>query len=229
MKKFPDLERICAARGVNGEKSLRLRAEMFLRSALRAASMLVFIAVIALPSDAAINSKLNPPGNQGGSSSAPKASAQKPALPKKGDIVVVVDGSDDQHRSIVESVIVQELVNRGYRVVDEKKMKQIRASAAARKAVQLALAGDMAGLAKLSGSYNASAAIALRVEAGQPRENEFNLYTGTASVTFVVKISGGSQSTGSSSASAKKVGYTEEEAARLAVEESARMAAEKML
>jgi hypothetical protein len=192
--------------------------------------MLVFIAVMALPSDAAINSKLNPPGNQGGgSASQSRAAAQKPALPKKGDIVVVVDGSDDQHRSIVESVIVQEIVGRGYRVVDEKKMKQIRQSAAARKAVQLALAGDMAGLAKLSGSYNASAVIALRVEAGQPRENEFSLYTGTASVTFVVKISGGSQSTGSNSASAKKVGYTEEEAARLAVEEAARMAAEKML
>jgi hypothetical protein len=143
--------------------------------------------------------------------------------------VVVVDGSDDQHRSIVESVIVQELVNHGYRVVDEKKMKQIRQSAAARKAVQLALAGDMAGLAKLSGSYNASAAVALRVEAGQPRENEFGLLTGTASVTYVVKISGGSQSTGANSASAKKVGYTEEEAARLSVEEAAKLASEKLL
>jgi hypothetical protein len=87
----------------------------------------------------------------------------------------------------------------------------------------------MAGLAKLSGSYNASAAIALRVEAGSPRENEFGLLTGTASVTYVVKVSGGSQATGSNSASAKKVGYTEEEAARLAVDKAARAVAEKLL
>ncbi|MDR3354739.1 MAG: hypothetical protein LBO21_06845, partial [Synergistaceae bacterium] len=184
MKKFPRSERTCA--------------EIFLRSALLVVSMLVIAAFLVSPSDAAIKSKINPSGNSNsGSAPAPAGAAQKPALPKKGDIAVAVDGSDDQHRSIVESVIVQELINRGYRVVDEKKMKQIRHSAAARKAVQLALAGDMAGLAKLSGSYNASAVIALRVEAGQPRENEFSLFTGTASVTFVVKISGGSQSTGS--------------------------------
>jgi hypothetical protein len=200
-------------------------------SAVLVLSMLAVAVFLAPRSDAAIKSKLNPSGNSGGSAApAPSApSAQKPALPKKGDIAVAVDGSDDQHRSIVESVIVQELINRGYRVIDEKKMKQIRQSAAARKAVQLALAGDMAGLAKLSGSYNASAIIALRVEAGAPRENEFGLMTGTASVTFVVKVSSGSQSTGSNSASAKKVGYTEEEAARLAVEEAARQAAGKML
>jgi hypothetical protein len=210
------------------KKHLRHGIKTLLRRALFAASVLVMIVILFSASDAAVKSKLNPQDSQG-SGSAPAASAQKPALPKKGDIVVVVDGSDDQHRSIVESVIVQELVNHGYRVVDEKKMKQIRQSAAARKAAQLALAGDMAGLSKLSGSYNAAAAIALRVEAGSPRENEFGLLTGTASVTYVVKVSGGSQSTGSNSASAKKVGYTEEEAARLAVEEAARLAAGKLL
>ncbi|MDR0648527.1 MAG: hypothetical protein LBF92_04270 [Synergistaceae bacterium] len=212
------------------KKSLQAGIKTLQRRALVAALAFVVAAVLPLLSEAAIKSKLNTPAGSGGSPSpAAGASAQKPALPKKGDIVVVVDGSDDQHRSIVESVIVQELVNHGYRVVDEKKMKQIRQSAAARKAVQLALAGDMAGLAKLSGSYNASAAIALRVEAGSPRENEFGLLTGTASVTYVVKISGGSQSTGANSASAKKVGYTEEEAARLAVEEAARLVSEKLL
>jgi hypothetical protein len=206
MKNFPQYKMICA---------------VLIVSTLAAAVL------FASRSDAAIKKKL-PSGNSGGAS-APGTSAQKPALPKKGDIAVAVDGSDDQHRSIVESVVVQELKNHGYRVIDEKKMKQIHQSAAARKAVQLALAGDMAGLAKLSGNYNASAVIALRVEAGAPRENEFGLLTGTASVTFVVKISSGSQSTGSNSASGKKVGYTEEEAARLAVGEAARLAVEKML
>ena len=201
--------------------------KVFSRWALFAVSAFAVAALLLSPSDAAIKSKLNPPVSQAGSSA--PAPAQKPALPKKGDIMAVVDGSDDQHRSIIESVMVQELKNRGYRVVDEKKMKQASQSAAARKAVQLALAGDMAGLAKLSGSYNASAVIALRVEAGEPRENEFGLFTGTASVTYVVRISGGAQSTGSGSASAKKVGYTEEEAARLSVEEAARLVAEKLL
>jgi hypothetical protein len=187
----------------------------------------VFAAPFTSRSDAAIKKKL--PRSDAGSAADRRPMAQKPALPKKGDIAIAVDGSDEQFRSIVQSVVIQELLSRGYRVVDEKKMKQIHQSAAARKAVQLALAGDMAGLAKLSGSYNAAAVVALRVEAGAPRENEFDLLTGTATVTFVVMIAGGSQTTGSDYAAAKKVGYTEEEAARLSVEEAAWQAVEKMI
>ena len=51
-------------------------------------------------------------------------------LPKRGDVAVIVDGDDRQHVAIAEAMVIEELINRGYRVVDEAKMKRIKMAAA---------------------------------------------------------------------------------------------------
>ena len=51
-------------------------------------------------------------------------------LPKKGDIAVLVEGYDAQHVRMAEAMIIEALASHGYRVVDEAKMKRIKAAAA---------------------------------------------------------------------------------------------------
>ena len=137
-------------------------------------------------------------------------------LPKKGDIAVVVEGEDAQYVRMTEAMIVDSLVNHGYRVVDEAKMKKIRAAAAKARAARLALEGNVEGILKISSGYNAAATIVATVRAGQPRENEFNLYTGTASVVLMAVTSNGTK-LGGKTAQGKQVGYTEDETQQKAI------------
>ncbi|MBQ6774620.1 MAG: hypothetical protein IJP48_11255 [Synergistaceae bacterium] len=132
-------------------------------------------------------------------------------LPRHGDIAVVVTGDDSQHVRITESIIVEMLADKGYRVVDEAKMRKIRQAAARAKAARYALEGNVEAILKINASYSAAATIIARVQAGYPVVNEFGLYTGTSSVALMAVTSGG-RKLGGKTSMGKQVGYTEDEA-----------------
>ncbi|MBQ3457214.1 MAG: hypothetical protein IJG36_12315 [Synergistaceae bacterium] len=145
--------------------------------------------------------------------------APRRILPKKGDIAVLVEGDDKQHRAIAEAMIIEELRSRGYRVVDEAKMKRIKAAAARAKAAIYALEGNVAGILSLNAHYSAAATVVARVQAEYPRMNEFQLYTGTASVVLLAVTSGGTK-LGGRVADGKTIGYSIDETMRKSLYEA---------
>jgi hypothetical protein len=154
----------------------------------------------------------------------PRAEAFRPApLPKKGSIAVLVKGPSEQHTASTLSIMIQQLVAKGYKVVDQNKLAQIRKS----KAALLALEGDVDAIMKLSSQYGVSTTITVNVTAGQPALNEFQLFTGTASAAVKAVSSGGAMLYGDT-VSGKQVGYTRDEARQKAVEAAAADAVERM-
>ena len=152
-------------------------------------------------------------GKYGGASKPAPAARTDPGrsiLPKKGDVAVLVEGPDENHVRISEAMIIEALSGRGYRVVDEAKMKKVRAAAARAKAARLALQGDVAGILRINSRYSVGATIVAYVTAGQPRENDFGLYTGTSSAAILAVTSNGTK-LGGKTAQGKQVGYTEDE------------------
>ena len=145
--------------------------------------------------------------------------APRRILPKTGDIAVLVEGDDKQHRAIAEAMIIEELRSRGYRVVDEAKMKRIKAAAARAKAAIYALEGNVAGILSLNAHYSAAATVVARVQAEYPRMNEFQLYTGTASVVLLAVTSGGTK-LGGRVADGKTIGYSIDETMRKSLYEA---------
>ena len=139
-------------------------------------------------------------------------------LPRRGDIAVIVEGEDRHHVAIAEAMIIEELNNRGYRVVDEAKMKRIKMAAAKAKAAQYAWEGNIAGLLKLNGNYSVAATVLAKVRAEYPRLNEYELYTGTSSV--VMMAVSGPKKLGGRTADAKVVGYSIDEAMRKSLQEA---------
>lgn len=146
---------------------------------------------------------------------------QRRILPKKGDIAVLVECDDKQHRAIAEAMIIEELRSRGYRIVDEAKMKKIKAAAARAKAAIYALEGNVAGILSLNAHYSAAATVVARVQAEYPRKNELQLYTGTASVVLLAVTSGGKK-LGGRVADAKTIGYSIDETMRKSLYEAVR-------
>ena len=139
-------------------------------------------------------------------------------LPRRGDVAVIVDGDDSQHIAIAEAMIIEELNSRGYRVVDEAKMKRIKMAAARAKAAQYAWEGNIAGLLKLNGNYSVSATILARVRAEYPRLNEYELYTGTSSI--VLMAVSGAKKLGGRTAEGRAIGYSFEESMRKSLYEA---------
>ena len=144
-------------------------------------------------------------------------------LPKRGDIGVVVDGTDTMHVSTTEAMIIQELVDHGYRVVDEKKIKAMRMAAARAQAARYAFEGNIAALLKVNGHYTAAATVCAKVRAGQPVRNELGVYTGTATISLLAVTSRGTK-LGGDMAQGKALGYTVEEAQQNAINEAVRKA-----
>ncbi|MBR0079094.1 MAG: hypothetical protein IJP69_01835 [Synergistaceae bacterium] len=147
-----------------------------------------------------------------------EAFSEDSVLPTKGDIAVIVVG-DEAHKSRVEANIINMLVNRGYRVVDEGKMKKIRASAARAQAARYALYGEFEKILKINASYSVAATIIANVIPEQAKENRLKLFTATASAAVLAVKSNGVKLGGKTSDS-KQVGYTEAEAIRKAVDEA---------
>ncbi|MDR1472239.1 MAG: hypothetical protein LBS75_06925 [Synergistaceae bacterium] len=160
------------------------------------------------------------------------ASSSQAAIPNKELIAVVADGSNEQHIRSAEAIMTQHLLMSGYKPADEQKMKQLRAAANAsreREAVKLALQGNVKAIMNLGSKVGLSkfTTVAIRVDAGQPAENEFKLFTGTATLSVVVTGSNGARLY-ADTVSGKQVGYTQDEAAQKSIEAAARLAVEKM-
>ena len=147
-------------------------------------------------------------------------------LPSKGDIAVIVE-APDEHKARVETFIVELLVSRGYRVVDEAKMKAIRAASVRAQAARMALMGNVEGILRLNASYSVAATIIAHVTPGQAKENSFGLSTGTASAEIMAVRSNGMK-LGGKTANSKQVGYTEDETLRKAVDAAVAASMEQM-
>ena len=145
-------------------------------------------------------------------------SAEQSVLPTTGDIAVLVEGPEE-HVPRVEANIINILTNRGYRVVDEAKMKKIRLAAARALADKYILYGEKSKILKINASYNVAATIIATIIPEQTRENRLKLFTGTASVSIMAVKSNGVKLGGKTSTS-KKIGYTEAETLRKAVDEA---------
>ena len=147
---------------------------------------------------------------------AAQAVSEHSVLPKAGDIAVVVEGADE-YKARAETLIVEMLVQRGYRVVNEAKMKSIRAAAARAQAARMALEGNVEGIMRISSGYSVAATVVAHISAGQAKENSFGLCTGTASAEIMAVRSNGMKLGGKTSQS-KQVGFTEDETLRKAVD-----------
>ncbi|MDR1508814.1 MAG: hypothetical protein LBS53_04180 [Synergistaceae bacterium] len=138
------------------------------------------------------------------------------AMPKKGDVAVIavpMNGQSAEYTDIVENAVIQELVSSGYKVVDEAKKRQIHKAAAQKKADAAYLNGDVEALMKISFSYGVGTTVTVKFRVDNPAENEFKMYTGTASATFNARDSKGNYSYASrKTIMAKQVGYSEDEA-----------------
>ncbi|MBR1417469.1 MAG: hypothetical protein IJ576_00730 [Synergistaceae bacterium] len=146
------------------------------------------------------------------------ADANNAVLPSRGDIAVIAEGPDE-HKARVETNIVDILTKRGYRVVNEAKMKAIRAAAARAQAARYALYGEFDKILKISSSYSVAATVIAHVTPGGAKENSFGLCTGTATAEIMAVKSNGIK-LGGKTASSKQVGYTEEETLQKAVDDA---------
>ena len=70
--------------------------------------------------------------------------------------------------------------------------------------------GNYNAIFKLNASYSCAATVMARVQAGKTVQNQFGLYTGTASVSIMAVTSRGTKLGGKTSNS-KQVGFTEDE------------------
>ena len=145
------------------------------------------------------------------------------ALPE-GSIAVLTKGPSAQHTASVASIISQQLIARGRKVVDPARLDAIRRS----KAAALALEGNVDAIMKLGKQYGFSVMVTAQLQAGKPVLNEFQLYTGTSSLAVMVTTSGG-QVVYADTVMGKQVGYTPDEAAQKSIEAAAKVAVEKML
>ena len=182
--------------------------------------IMIFLMIIQTKSLAGIRlkSKLSPSSVSSSNTDTYAHDSERRILPKRGDVAVIVEGDDRQHIAIAEAMIIEELINRGYRVVDEAKMKRIKMAAARAKAAQYAWEGNIAGLLKLNGNYSVSATILARVRAEYPRLNEYELYTGTSSIVLMAVA--GPKKLGGRLSDGRSIGYSIEEAMRKSLYEA---------
>jgi hypothetical protein len=162
-----------------------------------------------------------------------RAAPTEAAMPKKGEVAVIavpMNYESSEYVDIIENAIIEKLISSGYKVVDSAKKQQIRAAAAKRKADQAYLNGDVDALMKISFSYNVGTVVTVKFRVDRPVENEFKLQTGTASVTFNAKTSGGDYTYASPGpVLAKQVGYSPDEARTKAIASAGAAAAEKLV
>ena len=178
------------------------------------AMVLLFTLVLTCGAEAAKTKKKRSSSSSVSSSS---AQASDSVLPKRGDIAVVVEGDDDQHVSVAETKIINSLIQHGYRVVDEKKMRAARAAAVKAQAYRLAMQGNYNAIFKLNASYSCAATILAKIQSGKAVPNQFGLYTGNASVSLLAITSGGKK-LGGKTAFGKEVAFTEYEALMKCIE-----------
>lgn len=144
-------------------------------------------------------------------------------LSKKGKIAVVLRGSGSLRKAdaiAAGSVVIRELVQRGYRVVDKNRLEAMKRSEAAR----LAFEGDADALINLWKKYQVRYYVKGTAEGHRPVVNEFGLYTATVTIALQAYRASDGKYLFSDSIVGKEVGYTAQEASSNAL----LMAAEKM-
>jgi len=136
-------------------------------------------------------------------------------LPSDGRVVVILDNH------LAESKIMEALISSGYNVVEREELEKIKKSQAA----ILALQGNAEAIMKLGNAYRIAYFVRGKSQFEEPRLNEFNLYTATASLSIQAYRTKDARFLLSQVFSAKAVGYTGEEAQRKALIEAASKAA----
>ena len=144
------------------------------------------------------------------------------AIPKQGSVAIVVGGVDEMHAASAQAIFVRVLRANGYSVVDEATLNSMRRSEAGR----LALEGNVQAILNLSSRYGISTFVTAMIRADQPRINQFNLYTGTA--TIAVQARAGANMIYGDTVSGREVGYTEGEASQKSIEAAADVAARNL-
>lgn len=137
------------------------------------------------------------------------------SLPNDGRVAIIFDNH------LVESQIMDALINAGYKVVERNQLEKIKQSQAA----ILALQGNAEAIMKLGSAYNIAYFVKGKAQLEEPRLNEFNLYTATASLSIQAYRTKDARFLLSQAFSAKAVGYTGEEAQRKALMDAASKAA----
>jgi hypothetical protein len=137
------------------------------------------------------------------------------AIPKKGNIAIVVDGmtrSDATPYQIAsaEAAIVRELIKKGYKPVDERILKQIRHE----KARWFAAEDNVEAIKKLSSQYGVNTTITVRLRVSLRKSY---VYEGRASIVLMATSSDG-QRLYSGSFDDRKPGHTQEEVEREVME-----------
>jgi hypothetical protein len=150
------------------------------------------------------------------------------AVPKKGNIAVVVDSMTDYdaepyHVASTEAMIIQELIMNGYKPVDEKKLVQIRRN----KAVFFAAEDNVAAIRKLSSQYGISTVITVRVKVHQQKDKLVG-YAARTSMALMATSSGGIRLYGGTIYD-QKPAYSPDEAAYKSIESAARKAVYEMM
>ncbi|WP_286954762.1 hypothetical protein [Aminobacterium sp. UBA5277] len=131
-------------------------------------------------------------------------------LPNKGNVALVLDdGKQGSSTFFVEAEdsIRKELIKEGHRVVDEKKLAEIRKS----KAALLALEGNVEAIKSLGNKYGVRYFIRGQVSLHEARKNDANLFTATAVIT-VKGYNASGQYFFSDTVEGREVGYTAEDA-----------------
>jgi hypothetical protein len=149
--------------------------------------------------------------------------SQPDILPKRGNIAVVANGVPDHHNASVVALVSQQLIAKGYKVVDLKRLAAIRRDAFARLAAEENVKATM----EWEKRYGAGTTITINVQSDQPVLNEFRLYTGMSSAVVTVVTSEGSV-VYSDTVRGKQVGFTPDEAAQKAIEAAVLLAVDRM-
>lgn len=146
-------------------------------------------------------------------------------LPKGKTIAVMVRSTSSQHARSAEAILINSLIQEGYKAVDQDRLEAIRKN----KAAVLALDGDVDAILKLSQTYGFNVLVSGRATVHTPVKNEFGLFTATAVVSLTACQGSNGRQLFADTASAKEIGYTGDEAGQKAIEAAARRAARAMI
>ena len=149
------------------------------------------------------------------------------AIPKSGNIAIAVDAmprSDTTPHQVAsaEAMIVQWLIARGYKPVDENKLAQIRRE----RALFFAAVDDVAAIRRLSSQYGVSTIITVHLNVYQQKDPLVG-YDGRSSLVVMATSSDGNRLY-AGSIDARKPGHTPEQAVRSAMESVIQQAIDEM-
>ena len=136
------------------------------------------------------------------------------AVPVKGNVAVVIRAKPS-YEGAAEAYVLEALIARGYKPVDEKKMAQVRRA----RAMFFAAEDNVGAIKRLSAQYGIDTLISVTVDANQ-RKDPIAGYDANTSMTAKVASSGGKYIYAGGS-NARKVSRTPEDALSRSMEAAA--------